>query len=68
MGSSLKLDKSQIQFTIKYGAEGLKQKKITGRWPGGTQNSSYESQPFSFKMNSSRDILSGFISAEEDLF
>jgi len=68
VGGSLKLDKSQIHFSIKYGSEGVKRHKITGRWPGGNQNSSYEMPPLTIKMNSSRDILSGFVSTGEDLY
>jgi len=68
VGGSLKLDKSQIHFSISYGSEGIKRQKVSGRWPGGSQNSSYEMQPLTVKMNSSRDILTGFVSTTEDLY
>jgi hypothetical protein len=68
VGSSLRLDKSQINISIRYGSEGPKKQKTIGRWPTGNQYSSYDLPAAEIKMSHTNNILSGVVRAVEDLY
>jgi hypothetical protein len=68
VASSLKLDKSQVNFKIRFGADNVKQHKTIGRWPTGNQNNSVEMPGSELKLSYAKDVLSGTIIAKEEIF